>query len=386
MSEDEWIGRLRALGLNLYESRAYFALLNGGQLTAKDVGQSSLIPQSRTYDILETLTRKGLAQATPSSPPSYVPVPPAKALVSYFDSKRREIRERATRAQEEAQGKLEVIDDSFKALLKEFPGTGVEREAAPDRVWVLQTRESIEGTLVGLIKEAKSHVFRITKPPEPSSQHPIDPFYIVGMENQKFLYDAIERKVEMKWITLSREIPTFSGLNVSEVPERRYFDREEDISEKFLLVDNSSALLNLRDPLTSAYGYVALAIQSKAVTSIFLDHFEKLWKRGTPLAKVLPKIEKLVEEVCVGLGEVGLGKTDVTAYRTLARLGAVDQDLLIGEMAKKRVRPQDATSACDRLVRLGLIHRQRSLRVLLVEHPKTVRSMLARGKVKVPTA
>ena len=108
MSEEEWIGRLKSLGLNLYESRAYFALLNSGRLTAKGVGQSSLIPQSRTYDILVSLTRKGLAQATPSSPPTYVPVPPAKALASYMESRRKGIRERAVRAQEEAQARLEL--------------------------------------------------------------------------------------------------------------------------------------------------------------------------------------------------------------------------------------------------------------------------------------
>jgi len=384
MSEEEWIGRLKSLGLNLYESRAYFALLNSGRLTAKGVGQSSLIPQSRTYDILVSLTRKGLAQATPSSPPTYVPVPPAKALASYMESRRKGIRERAVRAQEEAQARLEVMDDSYRALAKEFPGTDAKGQVAPDRVWVLQTRDSIESTLVGFIKDAKSYVFRITKPPKPESQQPFDPFYIVGMENQRFLYEALERNVEMKWITLSREIPTFSGLNVSDAPERRYFDREEDISEKFLLVDNSSALLNLRNPLSSTYGYVALAIQSEAVTSIFLDHFEKLWKKGTPLARILPKMKELVAEVCTGLGEAGLGKTDVAAYRTLAQLGAIDQGLLIREMAKKKFRSQDVATACDRLARLGLIHRQRGLRVLLVEHPKTIKSMLANGKLKAP--
>lgn len=386
MSEDEWIERLRTLGLNLYESRAYFALLNAGRLTAKGVGGASLIPQSRTYDILDSLTRKGLAQVTPSSPPTYVPVPPAKALSSYFASKRNEIRERAATAQEEAQGKLEVINDSFQALMKEFPAGGNERGSVPDRVWVLQTREGIESTFVGFIKEAKSRVFRITKPPEPGSQRPIDPFYIVGMDNQKFLYEAMDRKVEMKWLTLSREIPTFSGLNLGEVPERRYFDREEDISEKFLLADNSSVLLNLRDPLSSTYGYVALAIQSKAVSSIFVDHFEKLWKKGTPLERVLPKMKELVEDVCVELGEAGLGKTEVTAYRTLAYLGAVDQGLLVREMTKKRLQVQDASAACDRLVRMGLIHRERSLRVLLVEHPRSVKTMLAKGKLKISTA
>ena len=342
-----------------------------------------MIPQSRTYDVLESLTTKGFAQATPSSPRAYIPVPPARSLTSFYDSKRKEIQGRAAKIQEEAQLKLEAIQDAYKGLVRDFPAAPHRDGVRGDQVTVLQGRENIEGALIGLIKEARSHILRITKPPAPNSKQPVDPFYIVGMENQKFVYDAIERKIDMRWLSLAREIPTFLGLDIGDQPERRYFERDEDISEKFLLVDSSSALLNLRDPLTMSYGYVALAIQSEAVASMFLEHFEKMWRRGTPLEKVLPRVKELTESVCAALGESGLGKTEVSAYRTLARLGAVDQDLLVAELTKRKVRPQEATAACDRLVRLGLIHRERSLRALLVEHPANVKTLIGKGKLKL---
>ena len=101
------------------------------------------------------------------------------------------------------------------------------------------------------------------------------------------------------------------------------------------------------------------------------------------MEKVLPRMKELTESVCAALTESGLGKKEVSAYRTLARLGAVDQDLLVAELTKKKVRPQEATAACDRLVRLGLIHRERSLRALLVEHPANVKTLIAKGKLKL---
>jgi HTH-type transcriptional regulator, sugar sensing transcriptional regulator len=381
LSEDETVARLQALGLNLYESRAYLALLNARQLTAKGVGRSALIPQSRTYDILESLTRKGFAMTTPASPPAYVPVTPAKVLGPYYDTEKKKIQERAAKADEEAQARLELLRDAYQTLVKDFPAGPSEARVVRDRVWVLQTRENIENSLIGLIKEAKSEVLRITKPPELKSKEPVDPFYIVGMENQRFVFDALKRKVKMRWLSLTKEIPIFSGLDVREPPERRYLDQGQDITEKFLLVDGHSVLLNLHDPMSPAYGYVALAMESRAASSIFLDHFEKMWEKGRPLRDVLPKMKSLVEEVCAKLPEVGFAKTDVSVYRTLASVGAMSTDALANEMMRKKVQTQDTQASCDRLVRSGLIHREASFRLLMVEHPANVKELIANGKL-----
>ena len=383
MSEEESIARLRRLGLNLYESRAYLALLRTKQLTAKGVGQSAMIPQSRTYDTLESLTRKGFALATPASPTTYVPVSPEEILTACYNNERKKIQNHATRVQEEAQGSLDIIHDACQALIRDLPSLPTQEIGDRDRLWVLQSRENIESTLAWLIKEAKYSVLRITKPPEPRSREPLDPFYIVGMENQNFVYDALRRKVEMRWLSLAREIPTFLGLEIREPPERRYLERDQDITEKFLLVDNCSVLLNLHDPMSPVYGSVALAMQSRVVSSIFLDHFEKLWKHGKSLGDVLPRMKSLVEELCGNLREAGLGRTEVALYRTLARTGAITMDVLTREMAKRKVQPQETSLACERLIKLGLVIRGGALRLLMVEHPIAVRASMASIRAKL---
>jgi sugar-specific transcriptional regulator TrmB len=383
IGEEKSIARLKRLGLNLYESRAYLALLNAKQLTAKEVGRFALIPQSRTYDVLESLSSKGFAMATPASPPSYVPISPEKVLGPYYDAERKRIQNQVTGIHEEAQAKLDGLREAYQGLTTEFSTSRTWSGPSRDAVWVLQKRQNIENTLVGFIKEAKSEMLRITRPPELASNEPLDPFYIVGLENQRFVFEALERGVTMKWLSLTREIPTYLGLNIEEPPERRYIDREQDITEKFILVDNYSVLLNLHDPMSPAYGQVALAMQSKAVASIFRDHFEKMWKKGKPLAKVLPKMRKLVEDLCSELSGMGLGKAEIALYRTLARSGAITQDFLVSEMAKKRIRQQDTLALCDRLTRLDLIHKDNAHRLLVVEHPSTVMSAISSGKLKL---
>ncbi|HEY6283182.1 MAG TPA: helix-turn-helix domain-containing protein [Nitrososphaerales archaeon] len=385
INEEEAVAHLRIMGLNLYESRAYLALVKARELTAKGVGQTALIPQSRTYDVLESLSKKGLAMATPGSPATYVPVSPAKVLGPRYGAEKKKIQEGAVRIQQEAQGRLERLQEAYAYLTSSFPAKRLEGSVTRDRVWVLQTREGIEEALIGLIRDSKSTVMRITKPPSLGDGEPLDPFYIVGMENRRYLYDALDRKVKMNWLSLEGEIPSFSGLVVEEPPERRYIENAGDITEKFLLVDGRSVLLNLHDPASSAYGSVALAMESKAAASIFLDHFEKVWEKGKPLEDVLPRMKRLVADTSAKLQEIGFSRVDTLLYRALARLGAVSRDVLVNELSRKKMHPQDSSESCDRLIKLGLVRRDSIYRLLLVEHPAKVAEAIANGSITSPS-
>ena len=63
---------LQRVGLNKYEAEAYAALLRYGPLTGSELGKRSEVPLSRSYEILERLTTKGLALVQPGDPPRYV--------------------------------------------------------------------------------------------------------------------------------------------------------------------------------------------------------------------------------------------------------------------------------------------------------------------------
>lgn len=62
---------LQQIGLNKYEAEAYYALLVRGPLTGYEVGKYSQVPGSRSYEILERLTEKGLVLVQPGEPPRY---------------------------------------------------------------------------------------------------------------------------------------------------------------------------------------------------------------------------------------------------------------------------------------------------------------------------
>ena len=71
---------LQRVGLNKYEAEAYAALLQYGPLTGYELGKRSGVPLSRSYEILERLTAKGLALVQPGDPPRYIAEAPEQFL------------------------------------------------------------------------------------------------------------------------------------------------------------------------------------------------------------------------------------------------------------------------------------------------------------------
>src|SRR5579859_3438973 len=67
---------LQQIGLNKYEAEAYYTLLCEGHLTGYELGKRSQVPLSRSYEILERLTQKGLALLQPGDPPRYTATNP----------------------------------------------------------------------------------------------------------------------------------------------------------------------------------------------------------------------------------------------------------------------------------------------------------------------
>src|SRR5512134_2302293 len=71
---------LQRVGLNKYEAEAYAALVQHGPLTGYELGKRSAVPLSRSYEILERLTARGLALVQPGDPPRYIAEAPEQLL------------------------------------------------------------------------------------------------------------------------------------------------------------------------------------------------------------------------------------------------------------------------------------------------------------------
>ena len=369
------VTNLQAMGLNLYESRAYSAILGGKQMSAKQVGQVAMIPQSRTYDVLESLAAKGFALGTPSSPKLYTAVPFERVLPSHYQTRKKEIQEMAAKVQEDAQNRLDQLTASYRSLMEDLKDTERPRAPVSEPVWVVEGRNNIENTIVSLIQGAKNDIMRITRPPDMRGSYPLDPFYLWGT-NWRNVVDAMERGVRVRYLSLTRELPSYPGLDVTEPPERRFLEHDEDIIEKFFIADKGNVLLNLYDPKLSAFGSLALLMRSEAACVVFREHFDAMWDRARPLDRVLPGVRSKVSEVCDRMSDRGFSRAEVALYKTIAEMGASTDLEIATALRRKRIRESEVSNARSKLEGRGIVHRNRILRVTMVENPLNVIELL----------
>src|SRR3990167_4466835 len=79
--KEEFLSRLRKIfDLNLYEVKVWTSLLSRGVSTAGELSNISDVPRSRTYDILESLEKKGFIVMKVGKPIKFIALKPDEVV------------------------------------------------------------------------------------------------------------------------------------------------------------------------------------------------------------------------------------------------------------------------------------------------------------------
>jgi HTH-type transcriptional regulator, sugar sensing transcriptional regulator len=79
--KEEFLSKLRRyFSLNLYEVKIWTALLSRGVSTAGELSDIANVPRSRSYDVLESLEKKGFVVMKLGKPIKYIAVPPKEVV------------------------------------------------------------------------------------------------------------------------------------------------------------------------------------------------------------------------------------------------------------------------------------------------------------------
>ena len=79
ISQRTW-NQLKPFGLNSYEVKIWTALLSRGVSTAGELSDIANVPRSRSYDVLESLEKKGFVIMKLGKPIKYIAVPPKEVV------------------------------------------------------------------------------------------------------------------------------------------------------------------------------------------------------------------------------------------------------------------------------------------------------------------
>lgn len=93
--KQELISRIKDyFDLNMYETKVWLALLGRGVASAGEVAEISRVPRSRTYDVLESLEKKGFALVKLGKPVKYIGVKPRMILEKLKNNVRKDAEDR----------------------------------------------------------------------------------------------------------------------------------------------------------------------------------------------------------------------------------------------------------------------------------------------------
>ena len=154
--KDEFLSRLRKIfDLNLYEVKVWTALLSRGTSTAGELSNISDVPRSRTYDILESLEKKGFIVMKLGKPIKFVALKPEEVVERVKKNLMVQAKERSQRL-EKLKG-----DEGLQELSTLFT-KGVKFVEPSDLSGSLRGRQNLYNHLDMMVRDAEKTITIIT--------------------------------------------------------------------------------------------------------------------------------------------------------------------------------------------------------------------------------
>ena len=154
--KEEFLSRLRKIfDLNLYEVKVWTALLSRGVSTAGELSNISNVPRSRTYDILETLERKGFIVMKLGKPIKFVALKPEEVI-------ERVKKNLMVSAQEKTKRLDKLKSEEMLTELTSLFTQGIKFVEPSDLSGSVKGRQNVYNHLDMMIREAESTVTIVT--------------------------------------------------------------------------------------------------------------------------------------------------------------------------------------------------------------------------------
>ncbi|MEK6818648.1 MAG: helix-turn-helix domain-containing protein, partial [Nanoarchaeota archaeon] len=154
--KEEFLSRLRKIfDLNLYEARVWTALLSRGVSTAGELSNISDVPRSRTYDILESLEKKGFIVMKIGKPIKFVALKPEEVV-------ERVKKNLVINANEKAKRLDQLKEDDVLDELTGLFENGVKFVEPSDLSGSLRGRQNMHNHLDMMIRNAEKNITIVT--------------------------------------------------------------------------------------------------------------------------------------------------------------------------------------------------------------------------------
>jgi len=227
--KDEFLSRLRKIfDLNLYEVKVWTALLSRGTSTAGELSNISDVPRSRTYDILESLEKKGFIIMKLGKPIKFVALKPEEVV--------ERVKKNLMKHTQEKTKRLETLkgDEVLQELDTLFT-RGIKFVEPSDLSGSLKGRQNLYNHLDMLVRDAEKTITIVTTS------------------------EGLNRKLEVLMASLEKckkrgvKIRIAAPINSNNIKVARDFKKVgevrsmEKVKARFVIIDSNQLMFMLLD-------------------------------------------------------------------------------------------------------------------------------------------
>jgi HTH-type transcriptional regulator, sugar sensing transcriptional regulator len=269
--KEEFLSKLRRyFSLNLYEVKIWAALLSRGVSTAGELSDIANVPRSRSYDVLESLEKKGFVIMKLGKPIKYIAVPPNEVVERVKKNMKNDADEKVKRLED-----LKSTD--VLAELNSLHTQGVELVEPADISGSLRGRHNLYNHIELTIRNAEETVTIMTTPQG----------LMRKIEGLKPVFEKLKKrgvKVRIAAPITKEAIPAVK--DISEVAEVRHTDSKA----RFIVVDGKELIFMVLDDMEVHPTYdIGIWVNTPFFASALEELFELAWNEMKPLKEVAKK-------------------------------------------------------------------------------------------------
>ena len=258
--QKEFLKKIKDFGLNSYEAKIWTALLSRGVSTAGELSDIANVPRSRSYDVLESLEKKGFIIMKIGKPIKYIAVPPEEVL------------ERVKKlVKEDADKQVATLDELKKTdilnELKMLHTKGVDLVDPTELTGALKGRSNAYNQLDMMIKGAEESIVMVTT--EQGLPRKAD---VLGRSLKK----AAERGVK---IMIAAPLTAKNKDAVKQLSEFAEVRDLKNVTARFCIADGKEVVFMLMDDTSVHPSYdVGIWINTPFFAAALTQLFQLAWK------------------------------------------------------------------------------------------------------------
>jgi sugar-specific transcriptional regulator TrmB len=258
--KEDMLARLRrTFDLNLYEVKIWVALLSRGISTAGELSNMASVPRSRTYDVLESLERKGFVIMKLGKPIQYIAVAPKDVV----DRAKKNVHEGAA----DKIDRLEKMKGTeMIKTLETLYKKGINFIEPSELSGALKGRANIYSHLDSLIKSAKQNVSIVTS--EDGLVRKFDALKgSLEAAKKRGVAVKIAAPLTEKNSELIRKLKGFAEVKTL-----------KDIDARFALIDGKQAILMVLNDKELHPNYdIGVWLNSQPIATALSNMFDNMW-------------------------------------------------------------------------------------------------------------